>query len=136
MSLSATATAFTGNVAGLRGGAIATGAGNASLASCALVQNYAFDAGGGAFCDGPLQVVNSSLVSNGAGGDGGGLFASGDLTLLGAPQTQLLGNLAGSKGAAIYVNASTSVVRHRTQRSDAIACDRMRSNAVDGTLAA
>jgi hypothetical protein len=105
--VTATACTFSGNMAGLEGGAIENEAtATMTLTGCQVISNTANGGGngGGIANHGQLTITGSAITFNtGAGGPffGGGIYNSGALTLT---NSSVLGNTSQGAGGGVYSN--------------------------------
>lgn len=102
---------FVGNRGGQGGGVYYGGVGRPTLERCVIVENHAYDYGGGVFAinvHGPgqdaasgLSLINCVIARNTCAGSGGGLFAGNAVVT--ATRTLIVDNAATVSGGAVTV---------------------------------
>lgn len=99
---------FTGNVAGVLGGAIATDTASLTIINGAIAANNSAEQEGGAIHhagSGTLRVLGTLFRNNDSGiggsgvGSGGAIYATGSLDLI---KSSFVGNFAGNEGGGIF----------------------------------
>ena len=107
-------TLFSGNTAGVAGGAIRGSDKRSSFSNCKFINNKASKNDGGAIkCEGDVIVDNSTFINNWAYSDGGAIFA-GHMIIKQTP-SYFINNYASTfRGGAIYTNKFMEDVKYAT----------------------